>query len=57
MTTIPEIWFYQLEKKGVLFISKKSANETNAGLLNSFLYDLLVIKTKAGDLIVKKHLL
>ena len=55
MTTIPEIWFYQIEKKGVLFISKKSVEETNPGLLKSFLYDLQVTETSSGDLIVKKY--
>ena len=55
MTTIPEIWFYQIEKKGVLFISKKSVEETNPNLLKSFLTDISVQQTSSGDLIVKKY--
>ena len=54
MNHIPEIWFFQLEKKNILFISKKSVDETSPMLLKSFLSDLRVKETSAGDLIVKK---
>ena len=54
MNHIPEIWFHQLEKKGALFISKKSVNETSPALLKCFLSGLRVEETKSGDLIVKK---
>jgi len=53
-TTIPVLWYRQLEKKNHLFISNQTVAETSEFEMALFLNKLTVKKTKEG-IIVKKY--
>ena len=51
--SIPQLWYRQLEKKNLLFISAQTLAETNENELRLFLNKLKVKTTKAGIIVTR----